>query len=658
MANDTDTNVGTIHLLLQIKANIEQQVNDMANRATQQAKESFAKVGEKAGQSIEKGFNSALNKKNAAIKSMERQLDSLQEKIDSIASAKIKDYEDFFPDKDSLNETVGKQLDSDKNYQKLLSQSEKLDERIRLSKEKLSYDIQAFEERNARAAEKAAERETKAKEKAARRARKAEERARIAAEKARQKQLQKTTKGFRALGKNIKRSFKSVFLMTAVYAAFKTLRNLLFSAMSDSDKFSNSLNTVKANLLGAFTPVVSAVMPMLENLMATLARVTTYITSFIAGIFGKTYRQVMAKTKKLQSTATGNGKKGSLAGFDEINQLSSDNGSGTAGIDFGAINKEGDNTATKLGEKFAQAFAKIKEFMAPVSMAMSGMFENALWAFNNFIEAVSPGLLSWWENVFKPVFTWVRDTAADVFNFLSDRFAFTAQFFTSRSEVIAKALEKVGNTANALWTDFIKPVLDNLWNGVKETLSWIQTAFGGVIDFLLGVFTGDWKRMAHGLTSIVLGMANAVISAFESIVNSAIDVVNGLISRFKNTGLGQWVSGIVDLKEIQHLNLGRFTIPEFASGGAISQPTLGLMGEYAGAYSNPEIVAPQSLMLETFMAAVEPLVASIRELIANSTMGQTIHIHLDASLSALARILQPYLDDEAKRHGVKLVVET
>ena len=33
-------------------------------------------------------------------------------------------------------------------------------------------------------------------------------------------------------------------------------------------------------------------------------------------------------------------------------------------------------------------------------------------------------------------------------------------------------------------------------------------------------------------------------------------------------------------------------IPSFADGGIISGPTVGLMGEYAGANTNPEVVAP------------------------------------------------------------------
>jgi len=35
-------------------------------------------------------------------------------------------------------------------------------------------------------------------------------------------------------------------------------------------------------------------------------------------------------------------------------------------------------------------------------------------------------------------------------------------------------------------------------------------------------------------------------------------------------------------------------IPKFANGGIVSGATLGMMGEYAGASSNPEVIAPLS----------------------------------------------------------------
>ncbi len=34
------------------------------------------------------------------------------------------------------------------------------------------------------------------------------------------------------------------------------------------------------------------------------------------------------------------------------------------------------------------------------------------------------------------------------------------------------------------------------------------------------------------------------------------------------------------------------SLPKFADGGLVYGPTLGLMGEYSGASSNPEVIAP------------------------------------------------------------------
>ena len=43
-----------------------------------------------------------------------------------------------------------------------------------------------------------------------------------------------------------------------------------------------------------------------------------------------------------------------------------------------------------------------------------------------------------------------------------------------------------------------------------------------------------------------------------------------------------------------------FSIPYLARGGIIDSPTVAMMGEYAGASHNPEIVAPQALLIALF----------------------------------------------------------
>jgi len=46
-------------------------------------------------------------------------------------------------------------------------------------------------------------------------------------------------------------------------------------------------------------------------------------------------------------------------------------------------------------------------------------------------------------------------------------------------------------------------------------------------------------------------------------------------------------------------------VPQFAQGGLVSGPTYGLMGEYAGASSNPEFIAPADKAVDIFAAAMD-----------------------------------------------------
>lgn len=68
-------------------------------------------------------------------------------------------------------------------------------------------------------------------------------------------------------------------------------------------------------------------------------------------------------------------------------------------------------------------------------------------------------------------------------------------------------------------------------------------------------------------------------------------VANGISSAWSS--ISSFVSSAVS-------RLASVVIPHFANGGVLTGPTVGLMGEYAGARTNPEIVTPESKMREVF----------------------------------------------------------
>lgn len=144
------------------------------------------------------------------------------------------------------------------------------------------------------------------------------------------------------LGISLKNTFKSVFLMAGAYAAFRTLKDGLLEAAKADEKFSESLNAVKANLNIAFTPIIRSIMPLLNTLMSGLAAATKKVAAFTASLFGMTYAQAAEATKQLKNVAKEAKKaKLSAAGIDELNILSdsSENADDTAdsGIDYDSL---------------------------------------------------------------------------------------------------------------------------------------------------------------------------------------------------------------------------------------------------------------------------------------------------------------------------------
>jgi len=75
------------------------------------------------------------------------------------------------------------------------------------------------------------------------------------------------------------------------------------------------------------------------------------------------------------------------------------------------------------------------------------------------------------------------------------------------------------------------------------------------------------------------------IAILEAIVNTASAVVQALPNIPLSIAIGA-------LGAAQIATIASTPIPAFAEGGIVSGPTVGLMGEYAGANTNPEVIAP------------------------------------------------------------------
>lgn len=175
------------------------------------------------------------------------------------------------------------------------------------------------------------------------------------------------------------------------------------------------------------------------------------------------------------------------------------------------------------------------------------------------------------------------------------------------------------------WTGF-KDIMLNLWDGIA----------GGV----------------RGAVNSIIGFVNGMIRAAVDGVNTVIRLLNSISFRVPD-----WVWGISgETFGFDIPTVSAPQIPMLARGGVIRQPVLAMMGEYAGAATNPEIAAPESRLRELMAEQNGPVLAAILQLAQAVSSGgareltasQPIEIKLDGQVlyRAMAKI-------EANR-GVKI----
>lgn len=162
-------------------------------------------------------------------------------------------------------------------------------------------------------------------------------------------------------------------------------------------------------------------------------------------------------------------------------------------------------------------------------------------------------------------------------------------------ESVGDMVLKLVNGGLEIWNKFINPVatwlmevLAPVWArlsgtiiGVLQTVSafiWdfvgvIARAFGGVIDFVTGIFTGNWRKAWQGVSDIIGSIFDGIVAIVKFPLNLIIDGINGFIRGLNKIQIPKWVPGVGG----KGLDLP--TIPKLAKGGLIDRPTLAVVGE-------------------------------------------------------------------------------
>lgn len=573
--------------------------------------------------------------------------------------------------------------------------------------------------------------------------------------------------------------FKRVLVFSLITRALQSLRTWLGKTIMQNEEARAAVARLKAAFLTLAQPILQVVIPVFVKLVDILTQVVTAIAKFFGMLSGKSWGAQVAAAKGLNAekeaiegvgSAAEDASK-SMASFDEINQITSNQASGGGGGAGGAASTDiapdfsnldmaedklhdilglvGAIAAGLLAWKIASMFTNDLSKIAGIALAAAGAFALVyFWldAWNNGIDlqnflgmfaglaALAGGLAL----AFGPIaagialvvgglamlVVGIKDVIENGFNLENTLTIITGLLaaglgislltgswipmliagiaailvalvsFTGHGEELINGLKNVvegfGKFFKGVFTGDMKLACEGIkqiWEGLKQTwnaiinsikdawnmfIAWLQSKspvlaayfqtvgklvsdlynsvkdiLKGVVDFVAGVFTGDWTKAWEGVKEIFKGVWNGIVSIVEAAINFVISGVNLLISALNTIHfeIPDWVPLIGGSSfGISIPLVNPVALPRLAQGAVIppNREFLAVLGDQK---SGTNIETPLATMVQAFKQAMNE---------TGGMGGRQITIVMQLDRRELGRAVYNLNNEETQRVGVKL----
>jgi phage-related minor tail protein len=250
---------------------------------------------------------------------------------------------------------------------------------------------------------------------------------------------------------------------------------------------------------------------------------------------------------------------------------------------------------------FTKLFTVIKAHPIGVFIAVVGTLIATMIEAYNTNDEFKASITDLWENHVKPL----ADKFGDFVNAIMDLIdVLSKAFFTLIGFITGDVVTGWSGAFTAIWK-VVEPIIA----GIFDLLSAVLEILTGIIQFLTGVFTGDWEKCWTGAKKVFEGAMNGM----KTIARTVIDTILGFFQKLVN-GAKKALDFVKKAKNYNgtgNATINPPVIPKLATGGVIKSPTVAMIGEYAGASHNPEIVTPQSLLQSTIESSNKGIIDAL-----------------------------------------------
>lgn len=115
--------------------------------------------------------------------------------------------------------------------------------------------------------------------------------------------------------------------------------------------------------------------------------------------------------------------------------------------------------------------------------------------------------------------------------------------------------------------NFMAGYMSNIFGGIIQNFQNFFDAgkriFTGFIDFITGIFTGDWERAWNGVVNIFGGIFDGIAAMAKAPFNGMIGLINAFLGGLNNVKIPKWVPGVGGK------SFSISTLPYLADGGHV-----------------------------------------------------------------------------------------
>lgn len=418
--------------------------------------------------------------------------------------------------------------------------------------------------------------------------------------------------------KGIGQSFKDIFTDREVISAAEKLFNaMVYNAGRAAGSMASIGVTIADNLIGGIDGYLKGSKDYIKSRLISIFNVRSEISD-LAGDLIVALADIFSvfsgdNAKSITSSLIGIFSDGFLGVIDIAEQFSRD-------ILNTVVQPIVDNK-DKIKEAIDNTLAPIAESLEILHQGVKDTFEKMSQVYDEHIQPMFQAFADGFSDIVGKILDGYEKYIVPVLEGLSDRFGDIWE--NSVQPMINEAIDLIGKLADLIkliWEKVLAPLISwiaknimpviapilermgnrflNLLEVISGVIGGILTVLGGLIDFIVGVFTGDWTRAWKGLVDIVKGVFKGFASIVKVPINAFIDMINKMIGGLNKIKVPGWVPGLGG----KGINIPK--IPKLAQGGFVkaNTPRLAMIGDNR---HYGEIVAPEDKLQAMVNTAVK-----------------------------------------------------